>query len=41
MGEEKWKKDPHEKKNIRVAFMKNLEILKIAGSRAELLDFDF
>jgi hypothetical protein len=42
MGEEKWIKRHHEiKKNIRVAFMKNLEILKIAGSRAELLDLDF
>ncbi len=28
-------------KNIRGTFTKNLKILKIEGSRAEFLDFDF
>ncbi len=42
MGEEKWiKYTPHEiQKIFWVAFTKKLEILKSAGSRAELHDYN-
>ena len=43
MGEEKQiKQTPMKfKKILEVTFTKKLKILKIAGSRAEFLDFDF
>jgi hypothetical protein len=43
MGEEKWiKRTPMKlKKILGVAFTKIFEILKIAGSRGEFLDFYF
>jgi hypothetical protein len=41
-GEEKWKTDPSGNlKILGVAFTKKLKFLKIAGFRAESLDFDF
>ena len=43
MGEEKWEEQtPHEiEKILGATVTKNFEILKIGGSRAEFLDFDF
>jgi hypothetical protein len=43
MGEEKWIKQtpPWNLKIYGATVNKNFEILKIAGSRAEFLDFDF
>jgi hypothetical protein len=42
MGEEKWiKQTPWNWKILEVTVTKKLEIFKIAGSRAELLDLDF